>query len=338
MSAADPEIGPRGLQALRFAGLISAQRYVMAIDAVRDEAFWARWGRRALLALGAGQFLAGVVFFFAYNWNDLSDIAKFAVVEAALVIAVAGALLVGLDRAFGQVLLIAASVLTGVLLAVVGQVYQTGADAFELFVAWTLFILPWTIISRSAVHWLLWLVVAVTALALYGIQVLTVTLDIARGDVWILVGIAIALALVGRELAVQKGLDWLAAHWTRLVLLFAALAVLFGPAAIHVTGSDELRAGPLSEAVFLLMLVGAAAIYWRSRADFAALVIVIGFADAFFICVGFRLIDEIIGFDFDEAVPALAGFGAMIVWAIAGTGSAALVMRRLRSSMREVAA
>ena len=51
-----------------------------------------------------------------------------------MAIAAVGALLVGLDRAFGQVLLIAASVLTGVLLAVIGQVYQTGADVFELFV------------------------------------------------------------------------------------------------------------------------------------------------------------------------------------------------------------
>ena len=96
---------------------------------------------RALLALGVGQFLAGVVFFFAYNWNDLSDIAKFAVIETALAIALGGALLIGLDRVFGQMLLIAASVLTGVLLAVIGQVYQTGADVFELFAAWAVLIL-----------------------------------------------------------------------------------------------------------------------------------------------------------------------------------------------------
>ena len=166
MSALDPELGPRELQVLRAAGLISAPGYADAVVALRDEAFWARWGRRALLALGAGQLLAGIVFFFAYNWNDLGDIAKFAIVEAALVIAAGGALLVGLDRAFGQVLLIAASVLTGVLLAVIGQVYQTGADVFELFVAWAVLILPGGVISRSAAHWLIWLVVAVTGLAL----------------------------------------------------------------------------------------------------------------------------------------------------------------------------
>ncbi len=81
MNPAGSEIGPSELQALRSAGLVSARGYAAAVDAVRDEAFWARWGMRALLALGVGQFLAGVVFFFAYNWNDLSDIAKFAVIE-----------------------------------------------------------------------------------------------------------------------------------------------------------------------------------------------------------------------------------------------------------------
>ena len=72
----------------------------------------------------------------------------------------------GFDRPAGQALLIGASVLTGVLLAVIGQVFQTGADAFELFLVWTVLILPWTLASRSAAHWLVWLVVACTAVSL----------------------------------------------------------------------------------------------------------------------------------------------------------------------------
>jgi uncharacterized membrane protein len=338
VSPADLELGPRELQLLRSAGLISARGYAAAVDAVRDEAFWARWGLRALLALGAGQFLAGVVFFFAYNWHDLSDLAKFAIVEAALVIAAGGALLVGLDRAFGQVLLIAASVLTGVLLAVIGQVYQTGADMFELFVAWAALILPWAIISRSAVHWLLWLVVAEAALALYGGQVLMVVSAVSLGEIWVLAGATIVLALVVRELAVHGGLAWVSAHWTRLVLLFAAMAVLFIPAAGNAVDIDEFGSEPLCLAAFLLTMVGAAGIYWRLRPDFAALVIVIGFADAFFICVGYRLIDEAIGFGFSHVAPALTSFGAMIAWAIAGTGSAALAMRRLRAGLQGIPA
>jgi len=338
VSPAGLELGPRELQLLRSAGLVSARGYAAAVDAVRDEAFWVRWGLRALMALGAGQFLAGVVFFFAYNWHDLSDLAKFAIVETALVIAAGGALLVGLDRAFGQVLLIVASVLTGVLLAVIGQVYQTGADAFELFVAWAALILPWAIISRSAVHWLLWLVVAEAALALYGGQVLMVVSAVSLGEIWVLVGATIVLALVVRELAVHGGLAWGSAHWTRLVLLFAAMAVLFIPAAGNAVDIDEFGSEPLCLAAFLLMMVGGAGIYWRLRPDFAALVMVIGFADTFFICVGYRLIDEAVGFGFSGVAPALTSFGAMIAWAIAGTGSAALAMRRLRAGLQGIPA
>jgi uncharacterized membrane protein len=334
VNPAGSEVGPSELQALRSAGLVSARRYAAAVDAVRDEAFWARWGMRALLALGVGQLLAGVAFFFAYNWNDLSDIAKFAVVETALAIAVGGALLVGLDRVFGQMLLIAASVLTGVLLAVIGQVYQTGADAFELFVAWAALILPWTIISRHAAHWLLWLVVAETALVLSCEQVLVPINEMPSELVWVLVGATIAMALAGRELAVHRGVAWLSGHWTRLVLLFAGLVALFAPAAGQVIDVDTFEIGPACVAAFVLAAIVAFAMYWRMRPDFAALVIVIGFVDAFVVCIGYRVIDEGIGFDFDDAAPALTSFGAMIVWAIAATGSAAVVMRRLRGSLQ----
>ena len=336
MNPAGSEIGPSELQVLRSAGLVSSRGYAAAVDAVRDNAFWARWGMRALLALGVGQFLAGVVFFFAYNWNDLSDIAKFAVIETALALALGGALLVGLDRVFGQMLLIAASVLTGVLLAVIGQVYQTGADVFELFAVWAVLILPWTIVSRHPVHWLLWLVVAEVAFVLYGEQVLVPVEEMPGELVSVIVGATIAVALAVREWAVLRGMQWLAAHWTRLILLFAAMAALFAPAAAQMFDVDNVAAGAVCVIAFLLAVLVASAVYWRLWRDFPALVIIIGFADAFVVCVGYRVIDEGIGFDLNDVGPALSSLGAMIVWAIAATGSAALIMRRLRGSLQEV--
>jgi uncharacterized membrane protein len=331
-------VGVDEVRALRVAGVLGARQYLTAIHAVRDEAFWARWGRRTLLGLGAGQLLAGIVFFFAYNWSALSDMAKFGVVEAALAAAAVSALLVGIDRALGQVLLVAASLLTGVLLAVIGQVYQTGADAFELFAAWACLILPWVLVSRNAAHWLLWLVVGEAAIALYGTQVLTMVADVSDGDVLVLVGATVLAALAAREAAVHSGFAWLSAHWTRLILLFAGLAALFAPAAAQLLDIAAPGSALLSLAAFVVATIGAWGAYRRLRPDLAALVIVIGFADLFFICAGYRLIDEAIGFDFDEAVPALASFGAMIAWAVAGTGSAGLAMRRLSVSIRKARA
>lgn len=338
MDRAEPRVTAREVRALRAAGGIPASQFAGAMAAARDEEFWSRWSLRALLALGAGQFLAGVVFFFAYNWNDLSDVAKFAIVEGALTIAVLAAILAGIDRAFGQTLLVAASVLTGVLLAVIGQTYQTGADAVDLFIAWAALILPWAIVSRSAVHWLIWIVVAETALALYGGQVLMAVDAITWDEVWVMVGVTLAAALAVREFVVRRGLAWLAAHWTRLVLLFAMLGALFVPAVHHVVDGWDVGSGMVSVVVFAAAIIATVAVYWRIWPDFAALVMAIAFADLFFICIGYRVIDEAIGFTFTDQAPALASFGGMILWAIVGTGSAAYAMRSLRSTMRRATA
>jgi len=58
----------RHINALRSAGLIPAARYLDTAAAVRDTALWRQCSRRALLTFGAGHLLAGIVFFFAYNW------------------------------------------------------------------------------------------------------------------------------------------------------------------------------------------------------------------------------------------------------------------------------
>jgi uncharacterized membrane protein len=118
---------------------------------------WRRFLDRLLLWLGALLLAAGVIFFFAYNWNDLGRLAKFGLVEML----VAGALIVvwriGLDHIAGKVTLLAASLLVGALLALVGQTYQTGADTFELFAAWAALILPWVLVGRLAALWLVWI-------------------------------------------------------------------------------------------------------------------------------------------------------------------------------------
>ena len=152
--------------------------------------------------------------------------------------------------------------------------------------------------------------------------------------VWVLVGVTTAVALAGRELAVHRGMTWLSGHWTRLVLLFAGMVALFAPAAGQVIDVDIFKVGSICVGAFVLSAIVASAVYWRVRPDFAALVIVIGFVDAFIVCIGYRVIDEGIGFDFDDVAPALTSFGAMIVWAIAATGSAAVIMRRLRSNLQ----
>jgi uncharacterized membrane protein len=321
------------VNALRSAGLLSAAQYFAASRQVRDAAAWRQWSRRALLAFGAGHLLAGIVFFFAYNWADLPDVAKFAIVESGVVATAVASLILGVDRPHGQVALIGASVLTGVLLAVIGQVYQTGADAYQLFVAWTLLILPWTLAARSPALWLLWLVVGGTAFCLYGAQVLVPERILTGTEVGLGLGLIAVVALIIRELMAHAGYSWLGPRWTRLVAAFAALALLFWPAAAVVFDSG----GSGFELVGFVTAVAAGGyIYGRRLPDYAAATFVVGFAALFLIAVGLRAINETVGFEWDEARPMIVGTGITILWSVLVFGTAAKLMQRMRGSMQRV--
>ena len=131
---------------------------------------WLAFFDKALLIIGAVALVLSLVFFVAYNWQNLGKIGKFALVEGALVISIALYVALSFRRRFKlirQLLLLVASVITGSLLALFGQVYQTGADTWQLFFAWAILIIPWVVISRFPALWLLWLGLVNAFLLLY---------------------------------------------------------------------------------------------------------------------------------------------------------------------------
>ena len=100
---------------------------------------WYNFFNRFTAITSAISLVLALVFFIAYNWMDMGKIGKFGLVQAALVITIFGyALLVhkGVSKLGQQLLLLIASLITGSLLALVGQVYQTGADSWQLFFGW----------------------------------------------------------------------------------------------------------------------------------------------------------------------------------------------------------
>ena len=132
-----------------------------------DRASWHHWLDRALLILGTALLCAGVIVFFAFNWAELHKFTKFGLL-AGLLTLLAGfaALRPGGDMAGGAALA-GAQIVSGVLLAVIGQTYQTGADAWQLFALWTLLATPWALAARAAPHWWIVLVVGNVALLRY---------------------------------------------------------------------------------------------------------------------------------------------------------------------------
>ena len=131
-----------------------------------DAAHW----RAALhtLAIFATALFActALVCLIAYNWEDLHRFARLALVACAFLIPCALAAVRGKTPpdALQQALYLAAMLAAGGLFALIGQIYQTGADTWQLFALWTVLTLPLALIARTRLCWLLWFVLADCAL------------------------------------------------------------------------------------------------------------------------------------------------------------------------------
>lgn len=194
-------------EALREAGILPSR------------AQWHLFVSQLCLWLGTVALAAAVIFFFAFNWDDLSRFAKFGLVEALIVAGLAACWWLDLDGMPGKAVLTALSLLTGALLALTGQVYQTGADPYELFGWWALLILPWAIVARFSPLWLIWLALGNLTILLYpqrGVD--------GEAMFWALFAFN-TVALIAWEAAHRAGTNWLRDSWPpRLIAIASGVA------------------------------------------------------------------------------------------------------------------
>lgn len=285
------------------AALSTALRVAGAEPAPKD---WCRFIDALMLWCGAVFMAAGVIFFFAYNWQEMGRFTKLGLLELALTGTVVACWQLGLERRSGQAALLAATLLVGALLALVGQTYQTGADPWQLFATWAVMVLPWVAIGRSATLLLFWVGLVNLALLLYfqtfprifgAIGLLFSTENL----LWPLFLFNTAVLCLW-ELAAWRRIAWLSERWPLRVLSVAssglitvlavwtifdfgassAYALLVMPvwlAAVYVTYRHKLLdLFVLSGAVLSLIIVVTA---WLSkllldRADSAAALLFIG--------------------------------------------------------------
>ncbi|WP_417887512.1 DUF2157 domain-containing protein [Zunongwangia sp.] len=132
---------------------------------------WHKFLELFFISLGIGFTTAGLIFFFAYNWADLHKFLKIGLIEGLLLILTLVVVFSKLSLNIKNIVLTSASVLVGVLFAVFGQVYQTGANAYDFFLGWTIFISIWVFISNFAPLWLLYIILVNTTFILYSQQV-----------------------------------------------------------------------------------------------------------------------------------------------------------------------
>jgi uncharacterized membrane protein len=253
-------------------GFLTAPAYDAGLSHISRQRHWATWINRSLLFSGTALTLAGIIYFFAYNWSRLPSMAKFSMVEIVLAGCLVGAWKVGLDKIAGQVLLLAASMMVGVFLAVFGQIYQTGADSYELFVAWAVLISAWVLIGRFGALWIMWLVLINVSLILYFFQVADPNYHV-KADTLVLVLAALnGAALVAREAAYLKGrVEWLAQNWLRWVLLISVLGYLLIPAEGFIVEFPTRLVSPLSFLTMIAVLSLAVITYRFTSPDLFAL-------------------------------------------------------------------
>ena len=184
---------------------------------------WRKFLDRMLLWLGVVMLAAGTVFFFAFNWDEMGRLAKIGLVEALLAAALVSLWRLGLERASGKAALFGASIVAGTLFALIGQIYQSGADTYELFAVWAIAILPWALVGRLPVLWVLWLALVNLALSLYFLTfgVFWGMLFAPQKLIWLLFGLN-TLALTAWEGLAAGGIEWLRERWSVRILATAS--------------------------------------------------------------------------------------------------------------------
>ena len=163
-------------------------------DVYNNNDSWKKFLQLFFLSLGVGFTVSGILFFFAYNWDDLHKFVKIGLVEGLIIILTLIAVLSKIKPLFKNILLSGATLLVGVLFAVFGQIYQTGANAYDFFLGWTMAVVLWVFISNFTPLWLIFIVLINITFGLYIDQVANDWSDLLIFSIFITVN---AVFLIG---------------------------------------------------------------------------------------------------------------------------------------------
>lgn len=222
-----------------------------------DNIHWRVFISNLLLWLGSLALAFAVMFFIAYNWDNLGRFAKFALVQAFIAIAIAAFWKLHPSTIAKSALLVA-SIGLGVLLALYGQTYQTGADPWQLFFNWALLMLPWALIARFAAIWILWLALINLVCVLYPLKGLFGGIFFSGNDVlWTLFFIN-TMALIVWEILVPK-MRWLDEQWAKRLIAVGSGASITQLAVMNIFEAGSVPVASIS------WLISCAALFFYYR-------------------------------------------------------------------------
>ena len=239
---------------------------------------WQRYLNLLFLLLTVGFLTSGVVTLIAANLDYFSDLAKIYGLQTLLVVTVVLGIYCFIRESRRQAkeklkwktysIFFVVSVLIGALFALVGQTYQTGADAWQLFAVWTLCQLPFLLLFPNVASALLFAATANVAFYLFDEQNAYNSMCYA---VLINTGFLVVSELFSKTFHDQ--------HWRILPKVFLALTFssLFGLAVFYsvffYSTWAELGRLLLSSLLIAIPALIALYVYHKYRFDFINLII-----------------------------------------------------------------
>ncbi len=127
---------------------------------------WFHFISHSLIWLSVLSIASGVIFFFAYNWDNITATTKFVMLQVLILISLLAYTQTKRYSNTNTAILFFIAVLLGSLFALFGQTYQTGKDPWQLFMLWTIFVTPIAFTSRSSSLWTFWMALAFLTLNL----------------------------------------------------------------------------------------------------------------------------------------------------------------------------
>lgn len=306
------------------AGAIDGRARKAALGWLMDRQGWLDFAERFLLVVGALCLVLGILFFFAFNWASLKPWMRFALLQTAFLGAALGAWHRGLESPSGQALHLSAAVLVGVNLAIYGQVYQTGADAFELFVGWAALLVPWLVAAPHRGMRALWIALVELSFLLWCAQVAVPEDHLSHGGTLIAAAALASVFLLIEEWRFRReGLPWI--RWCLVAMTMICISIPALKVLSH--AGCEIRDPAEALALLALLAAGPAAHLYLARRlerlDLVSLTLV-GF------CLQLHVVAWMGRFVI-ELREALFGFGVMTLTVV---GTTALLVHYLRRQQR----
>lgn len=210
---------------------------------------WSKFLKLLFLTLGAGFFVTGIIFFMAYNWQDLNKFIKLGIVETLIIASVLFVLCSKLSLQVKNITLTASSLLVGALFAVFGQIYQTGANAYDFFLGWTVFITVWVLVANYAPLWLLFSVLLNTTFYFFTEQVVS---DWPTSFIYLLFVLLNATILISFSILNKFKSDFQFPNWYRSIL---AIAIASFSTILIVSIDDDWDESKLNTLYLLIIIV-----------------------------------------------------------------------------------